>query len=313
MKLNKKKAVPLFSYVIAGAIFSFLISILFKNWHQVKEYDFSFDLTFFLLGFAVALLHAFFSSFIWRMIVIKVDAQASVDVLTAFKIYNYSLLGKYVPGKIFSSVGRVYFGRKEDLSARHLGAAAVFELAFSSIAEFTLGLFFLILFIKDFSYLNRHVFLIVTVMIALGVVLVHPKVTGWLINSLLRKINKEPLEDSSFPDYISMLRITAFSLIPPLTHAFSFALLSKAVLGDIQIDLLFLMGGYIVSALLGHISFIVPAGLGVREGFLVIYLKKALALPLATFLSLLSRVWFVLADMVLIASTFLIVKLNRKR
>lgn len=65
-----------------------------------------------------------------------------------------------------------------------------------------------------------------------------------------------------------------------------------------------LMACYALAWIVGFLSFLIPSGLGVREGLLGLLLANNMPVPQATLIALLCRVWMLSAEIVLAGTAF---------
>lgn len=71
-------------------------------------------------------------------------------------------------------------------------------------------------------------------------------------------------------------------------------------------NLLAVVGVYTLAHFLGFVAFFAPAGLGIREGTLVLFLQFYFPLNAAILISLLTRVWTVAGDLLMVVSALLL-------
>jgi uncharacterized membrane protein YbhN (UPF0104 family) len=75
----------------------------------------------------------------------------------------------------------------------------------------------------------------------------------------------------------------------------------------------FLVGALAFSNILGIVAIFAPSGLGVREGALVYLLSFIMPGSIAVIISILSRIWTTLIEMVLIGGIYIFRKFQKAR
>ncbi len=113
----------LLSCLLVALILFFLIRVIYKNWLQVKSFDFSFAWSSLLISFLILLGYLFFRVYIWMVMLHKMEA--SLSLRKCLKISFLSTMGKYLPGKVWLVLGKVYLAGKEGIPKPIALASAV--------------------------------------------------------------------------------------------------------------------------------------------------------------------------------------------
>ncbi|MEV0198203.1 lysylphosphatidylglycerol synthase transmembrane domain-containing protein [Nonomuraea sp. NPDC050691] len=228
-----------------------------------------------LAGVVAALLGAMLT---WRTLL--ADLGSPLPFRPAAKVFFVGQLGKYIPGAVWPVLAQMEMGR--DLGVPRTRSATAFFLMMPIqlatgllVTAVTLGW-------------DRFGWLLLLVPVLL--VLLEPKVVNGLIGFGLRKLRREPLER-------------------PLTRRGMLTALGWAVAGWAcygvhlyflipRADLVFAVGAFALTWCLGILTFVVPAGAGVREVAMVAVLSPMLDRGSAIAVALCSRVIIVIGDLI---------------
>jgi uncharacterized membrane protein YbhN (UPF0104 family) len=132
------------------------------------------------------------------------------------------------------------------------------------------------------------------VVIGIMVLVLYPKLLERIINLALKILKKEKIALNFKPrDMLFYLLLYSGSWF---LFGFIFWVFIKSIT-PVSLDIyLSLTGAFAGSFTLGFLAFFAPGGIGVREGILVVLLSNFFPTPVATLISLSSRVWITLAE-----------------
>ena len=271
------------SIVIVGVIFFFLARILYRDWTKISTYQW--DVNYYLLTLSFILMVA--SSMViglgWNLILRLLGAV--VGYRKALKIYLLTELGRYIPGKVWTMVGKVYLLKKEGVSTVKGGTSVVVRLAIHVVSG--LLIFFVSLLFWTPAESVRRVYLLLF-LLPVGLLFLHPSVFGRTLNFGLKRLKRNGIKFTLKYEHIILLilfwcgwwvlvGISTYFLIISV-YPLSFVLLPAIV------------GICAITWLAGFLSFMVPAGLGVIEGMVVLLLGLYLPVHIAILIALLIRV-----------------------
>ena len=202
-------------------------------------------------------------------------------------------MGRYLPGKVWQVLGMVYLCGQENIPKAKSATSIVIAQAVSILSAFFLmGFYALFASVENFPQVTYLLFLF----IPLGLVAIHPSVLQWVINKSLKKLRREPIVlNIKFSDMVSLFVFylvgwgvygTAFYFFINSVHDLSAALIPAIICI------------FATAYTLGLLFFLIPGGLGIREGLLATLLSTYIPLPIATVIALLSRIWFTAAELV---------------
>jgi len=277
--------------VILG-IFYFLGRVLYRNWSQIDFKQLHFNVP--LLIVSIFFLFGFFLMFAFGWKLILKELGVSLPFLKGLKIIFYSQLGKYLPGKIWTFAGRIYFCQKIGISNSKTFLSMVLEMALTTISGIFIFLASLLFSSKFRTDINP--FLLATVAV-LVFVIIHPKVLVRIINFFLRLIKKEQVRIEL--NFSQIFMIMAYYCIIWLCFGIAFYFLINSVTFITPSKIPIITGSFAIASTIGLIALFAPAGLGVREGILSLLLSNFFPLSLAILLSFLCRIWVSVGELLM--------------
>ncbi|MEV4071183.1 lysylphosphatidylglycerol synthase domain-containing protein [Nonomuraea fuscirosea] len=232
-----------------------------------------------LVGSLVAVVAALLGAMLtWRTLL--ADLGSPLPARPAAKVFFVGQLGKYIPGTIWPVLAQMEMGR--DLGVPRARSAAAFFLMMP--IQLATGLLVTLVTLGW----DRYGWLLL--FIPLLLVLLEPKVINAVIGYALRRLKREPLER-------------------PLTRRGMLTALGWALTGWIAYGvhlyfvapeggLVFAVGAFALSWCLGILTFVIPAGAGVRELAMVTILAPHLDQGAAIAVALSSRIVIIVGDLI---------------
>ncbi|MDP4506710.1 lysylphosphatidylglycerol synthase domain-containing protein [Nonomuraea turcica] len=228
-----------------------------------------------LAAVVVALLGAMLT---WRTLL--ADLGSPLPLRPAAKVFFVGQLGKYIPGAVWPVLAQMEMGR--DLGVPRSRSAAAFFLMMP--IQLATGL---LVTLGTLGW-DRYGWLLL--LIPLLLVLLEPKVINALIAFGLRRLKREPLERPLTRR--GMLTALGWALAGWTAYGVHLYLIAP------QGGLLFAVGAFALSWCLGIMTFVVPAGAGVREVAMVAVMAPYLDRGSAIAVALSSRIVIVLGDLI---------------
>jgi uncharacterized membrane protein YbhN (UPF0104 family) len=293
------------SFIIVALIFFFLVRTLVLNWDKIPFNELHFNGWFIALSFLCLGMHFLSYSKSWQEIMIALGHR--ITITQSLWIIATTQIAKYLPGRIWYMVGRVYIGKKEDIDSNLLAISMIIETCLLVITSAILFLF-ATLFI---GALQSIYIVLVILLIVVAVIVIHPRVLSWLMNFVMRLLHRKKVLIRI--SYGQMLRVSIFFFGLWMAQIIGFYFLIDAIY-PVQLSMLsVLTSAYCLSWITGFIVLFVPSGLGVREGVMTLLLSSILTTPLAIAMSFLSRIWFTLFEIVVFFIGLLVRKAGRKQ
>jgi len=288
---NRVNTQTIMTAVVVALILLFLIRFLVNNWRQVAAFDFTFTYSYLFLSFPVLFVFFFLRVYAWQVILKKM--KIALPLRTCLKVSFLSMMGKFLPGKVWTVLGKIYLSDKEGVPKTEAFTSVAIEIVLEIVAS--IFFFFLYLFsLMEQPLLSPKVLYLLGVVLIGGLVFLHPLVFYTVLNSLLRALKKETV--SAAIKYRDIIQIFLFYIIIVLVQGVAFYLFVNALLYVPFQNLVGLTASFAVAGALGTLSFFAPSGLGVREGVLALLLSTYVISPVAVLISLLARIWVTLAE-----------------
>ena len=268
------------SILIVLMIFFILGRIVYLNIETLLRYEWHFKYYLLFASFLFLALNYSIAAYTWTLILKMLGC--SIDFAQSFRITYLSVAGKYIPGKIWTYVSQVYLADKVGLPRRLTLVSMVLMLVtYNGIAV----LFFISTLLLWENLPTGLVLVLIPLFLFLLLFVLHPKVLSKTVNFFLGFFKKEKLEFKvSYKNTLFLLGLLILDRVIFSTFAYLFinSFLTLDPIGVIKFS-----GIFSVAVFLGMISFITPAGLGVREGVqsyllsLFIPISTAILIPLA--------------------------------
>ncbi len=229
----------------------------------------------------------FIDVFAWRKILERLNVK--VSYLKAFVVLSFANMGKYIPGKIFTVIGRVAVDTDKK---REVVFSVFIEMFFLSLSAFIISLFI----ISGMWNIDIRVLIIIAIFSLLGV---HPLIINFVLKNILKR--KEHEWQSGMLANIFLLLVYLLSW---LLKGFSFYLMVKSfVYTD---NIWYIISVFPLSWMIGFFAIIVPGGIGVREGIMSVALSRILEESLSIGISLFSRLWIMIIEILSLIISFVI-------
>ncbi|WP_308784473.1 lysylphosphatidylglycerol synthase domain-containing protein [Phytohabitans houttuyneae] len=225
----------------------------------------------------------------WRRLL--ADLGHPLPVVPAGRVFYTSQLGKYLPGSVWTFVAQVELAKQ--LKVPRAVSFAVSVLAVVLSIAVGLGMAAILLpfgagdALREFWWL----WLILPVLVAV----IHPSVTTWGINQMLRVLRRPPL--AVRPSGRGMLAAAGWQVLSWCLMGLHCYILVRAAGAEGWSVLPLAVGGFTLAYCAGVLFVPAPAGVGVRELALGAALATALPAQAAAAVVLVSRLVLAVVDM----------------
>jgi hypothetical protein len=294
-KIFSDKVSPknILSFIVVSVILLYLVRFLYRHWREVATFDFSFNYYYLASSFVVLFVFFFLRVYCWKVMLGKMNISLSLS--KSVKVSFLSMMGKYLPGKVWMVLGKVYLSGKEGVPKAEAFASSVIEIVLEIVASIFFFFFFLFSLVEH-SVLSPKVLYLLGLLLVTGMVFLHPRLFYKLINTVLYRLKKERIEETITYKDILQLFFMYNGIV--LIQGIAFYLFVNALCYVPLDNLLVLTGSLAVAGALGTLSFFSPSGLGVREGILALLLSSSVVAPIAVLISLLARLWVTVGEVV---------------
>jgi uncharacterized membrane protein YbhN (UPF0104 family) len=291
---------------LTGASLYFLGARLLRDWGNIPFGELHFRPLVLVASFAfLLLLHLPLNGLAWHRILAATGGR--ISWLHATAILSVAQIGKYAPGKVWFTLGRMAMAEREGVSQDRTMVSVLVEVGFALLAAVALlGLAVLLI---PRSLLHPAVYWLFLLAPATAAATYPPllnRILSFALTRLRRPVFR--LEMS----YLQILGTVGLYLLDWLIQGLGCFILINSFyplpLGKLPV----LLGGYAMSWMLGFLVLVAPAGLGVREGIYTIILRTVMPEPVAIISALITRVWMTVSELVM-AGVCLPVVLRRRK
>ncbi len=302
----KKKLLKVIKIIFAVLVLFFLVRYFYINYEDIKQLDIKISPGVFAVSMLLYFVYKITLASLWHYIT-KLNGSA-VGYKKAVTSYLYSILGKYIPGKVFMLAARFPAYEREGIPMRKVTICFLLENICTLLGAAFLFIVSLFFFpndiLKDYIYITAA-------MVAVFFVMINPRIINFFLKKIGKIIKKNDMEiQISYP---AMLKVVVLFIGNWLIVGAGFYMLSASVYPLDASKLLYTGGIFGLSAIIGIISIFAPSGIGVREGIMILGLSLIMPEEYAVIISVVSRLWATVAELILIFIAFVFERLSDKR
>lgn len=294
----KKKLIQAVKIIFFLLVLFFLGRYFLENWEEIQQIQWNINTGNLILSFLLYFCYIITLASLWHYIT-KLN-QCEISHYDAVIAYLYSIPGKYIPGKVFMLAARFPPYEKQNKPLRKITICFLLENACTLLGAAFLFLMSLFFFPNDL--LEKYKYWTI-LLIILFFICIHPKILNFFLG-ILGKLAKKDMEiPVTYPE---MLKTVLFFIFNWLVAGAGFYLLVKSVYPVPASQWLYTGGIYGLSTIIGILALFAPSGLGVREGILTAGLCLIMPEEYALTISLISRLWQTVAEILLVTGAFLV-------
>lgn len=270
--------------------FYFLFSRLIRDWRQIPLSQLRFSPLLLCLSFVILVgTHLPLAGSAWGLILAALGDR--IPLGRSIAVMSVTQLGKYIPGKLWFTLGRMSLLKQDGVSEAKTMVSVVIEIVLALLAALVLlGISVLMVPRAVVPVPVYALFLLVPAC----VVAVYPPILNRLLRLVLSRL-KRPVFELRL-SYWRLLLITGMYFADwTLQGVGSYVLLNSFYPLPVS-KLPVMLGGYAISWMIGFLILIAPAGLGVREGIFTLILRMVMPEPVAIISTLLTRIWMSVSE-----------------
>lgn len=300
MKVTLKKVA---GGCVAGIILYFMIRSLAKSFSQIGTCRLEVSYWRVIASFGVLGVLFLIYGLMWKYILSRFGYRLTFS--RSMRIWFLSQAGRYIPGKVWFALGRIYLCERSGIPRGVAAVAIAYELSLvlaSALVVF--GIASVCVPVVGFmSYAMGTALIVVILLVS------HPGVLRWII----RRFSKISADFNV--KYTDTLKIFVIYILCWVVYGIGFYLVSTAFriparLPDFKVTtsleaLIAMIGINSVSWAGGLLSVITPAGLGVREGISGMLLLNLVEKPYPVLIPLIARLWVTIAEIATIGVVLL--------
>jgi len=278
-------------FMVAVAVV--VILFLARSWSQVSSFDWQLRPLPLLAATVCFIVYYALGALLWWLILRAFGlpgklAQAAV-------VWGKSILARYLPGTVFMFAGRLWMSVRQGLAPEPVSAAMIYEqVLVVGGALLTAAVLF------PFWEYERTITAWSLLGVPLVLIVLHPRVFAPLAGWGLRLLHRPPLQRVMSFGNVCLLLV--YTVVVWLIGGLGCWLTAAAVTDVSAADLPVITAAFALAFVAGMVAFLVPSGIGVREGVLAAATAGVLgggAVALAW--ALLLRLWLTLVELAFVA------------
>jgi len=274
--------------VVGVAAFFLGLSII-SRWDVVRSQPWTVNFAWLAASAIVCWLGVVWLMHLWRVIIVHLSGKP-LRFWTAYRIAVLANLGKYIPGKVWSAMGLIYFLTEEGHPAPAAIAATVLHQAYTVVS----GIMFVSVVLGAGVWGKLPVAVVATVL-TFALVILYPPVFERLLKWGLRVMRREPVVLQI--SFVRAIVLYAGYTVGWIIYGAGFWLMSKG-LGIPEGPFWPVVASFGGAYLVGFLALFAPGGLGVREGTLAVMLGPYLPPGLPATVAVLSRLWMTVIELI---------------
>lgn len=279
-------------FFIPLLLISFILFNIYSNRQVVLSFWMDFNPIPLIVSFFLMLLIFIEAGFNWHILLNKLNFPISFK--KSLYIFIISNAGRYIPGSIWQYIGRVELGKKEASIPREINVLSlvleIFILVNAALIVSLLAVPFI------YSKIDNNYFWLLLAPFSL--ILMHPLVARNIIKTIAKFTGRDIGSSLASIRFTAIFSVLPFFILNFLLNGLAIFFLTEAVYPEVSLlDLVFFTGVFAFSWVVGFVSIIAPAGLGVTDLLLAYLLSLVMPLPLASTIALSYRVFLTLAEL----------------
>jgi glycosyltransferase 2 family protein len=254
-----------------------------------------FGIPFLMLSLVAGVSYLFLSSFIWVRMLFRLNSGVRLS-WNLLAVYAKSWMGRYIPGKVVWIAGKIHFASSYGIPASQLGITSLLEAGVQMATQLIISLA-IVLADGHFAALPPGIRVLTVVAIAgLAIVLLPPVFNA--VIALFVRLTKRQVENNIRVTFAAVGEMTGLYSIGYLLLGVTYFFSLKSFMPGLDSSLFaFTTAGISIAGTMGILALFAPSGLGVREGFIVLFLSMAMPAELAVVSALVLRATALLMDL----------------
>ncbi|KRE57128.1 lysylphosphatidylglycerol synthase transmembrane domain-containing protein [Phycicoccus sp. Soil748] len=290
--MSRARVSTVLRIVLALLVVAAVAVAVARNWADVSADIDKVEGGTFVLAAALACIPPVLTMLGWRVLLAELGSP--LHVAPSGGVFFVGQLGKYLPGAVWSIVAQAEMGARLHIPRRRSAVVAFLSVAIAAICGLIVGLPAVPLLITGSDSSTAGWLALVAVPVL--AVAFYPPLLNWGVATVLRVLRREPLERQLSGRAIAKASgLFVLTWICSGLHALVL-LRATGATADVSGLLVATLCGFALASSLAMFSVVLPAGVGVREGLLVLMLAPVSSTSAATAVVVLSRFLTVLAD-----------------
>lgn len=289
MTLMRKNWKGLAQAAVLLVAVGFLVALVASQWSALRAYDWRLAPGWALLALVGLEITWLFELDTWRMILAGLGAP--LRYRQAAPIWFLSNIVRYIPGNIWQFLGMAELAHEAGAPRLLTLTSIVLHQVISTAVGVALAACYFALFdAGDWLRTLRPLLLLMP----FGLLLLQPRILEGALNWLLRKVKRPPIRVLLTWRQIWLLVGRYFVVWAAM--GLSFAALVRSLTPVDWPAAPYLVASWAAAYVIGYLTLLTPAGLGVREGALAILLFPIVPQGVAAVIAIMARLWMVAGE-----------------
>ncbi len=280
-----KKCIKVLKTILLLAVIYFVGKLFLNSLSELGRHDVTFAPQYLFMAVLFQSVYLLSRAFLWH----RITKANGIGISPWGAVYAWftSLLGKYIPGKVFYLGARVYCYTTAGKPASKVTYSFFIEFVIDTIAS-------VLMFLTAFHFIPEsqwsHYRYIGLLLIAGLLVIVNPRFLNAVLKLIGRYTRMKPPGLLELP-YGSILALVVLGAACKFLLGAGFFFLIRAAYALPAAYFLYVAGAFSLASIIGILSLFAPSGIGVREAVLIAALSQVMPLSIASFLSVMARLW----------------------
>ena len=307
-KSGRKKIIRnIFRYVYIVLVLFFIGKYFINNRDSFKDLNVNINWGIFACAVVIHFVYKIMQASLWHYITCL--NMCSIKWFDAVVAYLYSILGKYIPGKVFMLLARIPPYEKENKSITKLSISFLIENVCTLLGAAFLFLFSLFFIPPEIAKGLDDYKWGAIILVAVFFICIHPSFINFFLG-ILQKITKK--DNMKIPmTYLQMLKVVLLFIFNWIVLGIGFYMLAYSIYKIPVSEMLYVSGVFGLSVIIGILAFFAPSGIGVREGILILGLSFIMPNEYAVIISIVSRLWMTISELSVVGIGFIVDKTKK--
>lgn len=280
-------------WTIALAVLFFFGKALYQSWDgasavmQSMQWWSIFSIPFFV-GAVMC------SGVLWSVIMKVLEPSVKISARDGVRVHLLSWLLKYIPGQVGLLVNKIRWSSRRGISKKTTTMSVLYENILMVYASFFIGaLFFVFAGTDKVDWVSIGVWAaILAGFMAIG----YAPIFGYFVNLALKVLGRKKVTPEYLLSTNDIVHNALLYLAPRCINVVGMMILASAII-PLPIHELALIGAaFVLASIIGMLAFMVPGGLGVREGVFVLLCSYFMDTETAIALAVVTRLFTTVAD-----------------
>ncbi|MCL3837897.1 lysylphosphatidylglycerol synthase domain-containing protein [Aeromicrobium duanguangcaii] len=225
----------------------------------------------------------------WRLSLSSVAGGRPLPLSVSARVYFVSQLGKYIPGSLWPVVIQAEMTRRYGLGRAQNAAGMLIAILIGLVTNACVAAVAVVLVDRQLLESYWYVLLVIPA----AIVLLMPRVLVGVVTFGARMLRRRVEVPS--PQPAALFAAAAWCLLSWVLFGLHAWVLASAI-GGAGVALGIAIGGYALAWMVGFLAILAPAGVGAREGVLVLAFSSVLTSSEALLLAVVSRLLLTVVD-----------------